>query len=30
VERRKDKLYNVPWTPVTAANVDTLLAQRSK
>jgi len=26
----KDKLYNVPWTPVTAANVDTLLAQRSK
>ena len=26
----KDKIYNVPWTPVTTANVDTLLAARSK
>lgn len=26
----KDKVYNVPWTPVTAANVDELLATRSK
>ena len=24
----KDTLYNVPWTPVTADNVDALLAQR--
>jgi putative xylitol transport system substrate-binding protein len=26
----KDKIYNVPWTPVTTSNVDALLAQRSK
>ena len=26
----KDKIYNVPWTPVTSANVDALLAERSK
>lgn len=26
----KDKVYNVPWTPVTTANVDALLAARSK
>jgi putative xylitol transport system substrate-binding protein len=26
----KDKIYNVPWTPVTAENADTLLARRSK
>ena len=26
----KDKIYNVPWTPVTTANVDALLAARSK
>lgn len=26
----KDKIYNVPWTPVTAANVNELLAARSK
>jgi len=26
----KDKIYNVPWTPVTTANVDELLAERSK
>jgi len=26
----KDNIYNVPWTPVTTANVDTLLAARSK
>ena len=24
----KDKEYNVPWTPVTAENVDALLATR--
>jgi putative xylitol transport system substrate-binding protein len=26
----KDKVYNVPWTPVTTANADTLLSRRSK
>jgi putative xylitol transport system substrate-binding protein len=26
----KDKIYNVPWTPVSTSNVDALLAQRSK
>jgi putative xylitol transport system substrate-binding protein len=26
----KDKIYNVPWTPVTTSNVDALLAQHSK
>ena len=26
----KDKIYNVPWTRVTTANIDTLLAARSK
>jgi putative xylitol transport system substrate-binding protein len=26
----KDKIYNVPWTPVTTSNVDALLAARSK
>jgi len=25
----KDKAYNVPWTPVTAENVDALLALRN-
>jgi putative xylitol transport system substrate-binding protein len=25
----KDKAYNVPWTPVTAGNVDALLALRN-
>ncbi|MGO8077684.1 hypothetical protein AB9F41_35205, partial [Rhizobium leguminosarum] len=28
VENGKDKNYNVPWTPVTADNVDKLLATR--
>jgi putative xylitol transport system substrate-binding protein len=26
----KDKVYNVPWTPVTPTNADTLLSRRSK
>jgi putative xylitol transport system substrate-binding protein len=26
----KSQLYNVPWTPVTAQNVDALLAFRNK
>ena len=25
----QDKIYNVPWTPVTSDNVDKLLAARS-
>jgi putative xylitol transport system substrate-binding protein len=26
----KDKIYTVPWTPVTTSNVDALLARRPK
>jgi putative xylitol transport system substrate-binding protein len=26
----KDKVYNVPWTPVTSQNVDALLKERQE